>query len=145
VNRAFPVAVLGVGAGTFLLGAAIASMTTIPLMIRGRSTVGVVRSFVRVESGESDVPPASYPVIQFHTPDGKAHDFQSNLGSSQGIGQQVEVLYDPEAPSRARVNSFRALWLGPALSGGVGLLLLGALVAFLRLRPSPDVPAWQPE
>src|SRR5690349_9784154 len=114
-------------------------------MIRGRPAVGVVRSFELVESGDSDVPPASYPVIQFHTPDGKAHEFQSNVGSSWGVGQRVEVLYDPDTPSRARVNSFRDLWLGPALSGGMGLLLLGALVAFLRLRPAPDVPAWQPE
>ena len=140
MSRAFPVAALLVGAGAFLLGAVIASKTTIPLMIRGRPAVGVVRSFEQVESGDSDVPPASYPVIQFHTPDGKAHDFQSNVGSSWGVGQRVEVLYDPDTPSRARVNSFPALWLGPALSGGVGLLLLGALVAFLRLRAAtPDI------
>ena len=139
MNRAFPVAVLLVGAGAFLAGAVLASRTTIPLVTRGRVAVGVVQSYEQAQPSDSDGPPASYAVIQFHTPDGKAHSFVSNVGLSQGgIGQRVEVLYDPDMPSRVRVHSFQALWLGPALSGGVGLLLLGALAAFLRLRSSDE-------
>ena len=50
------------------------------------------------------------------------------------------VLYDPDMPSRVRIRSFQALWLGAALSGGLGLLCVGALTAFLRLRAAtPDI------
>lgn len=135
MSRTIPVAVLTVAGGTFLLGAVIASRPTIPLVARGHTAVGVVQSYEQAEPSDSDGPPASYPVIQFHTSDGKAHSFRSNVGLSQdGIGQHVEVLYDPDTPSRVRVNSFRALWLGAALSGSLGLLCVGALVVFLRLR-----------
>jgi hypothetical protein len=135
VKRALPVTILAFAAGAFLLGALIASRTTIPLMTRGHAAVGVVQSYEQAQPSDSDGPPASYAVIQFHTPDGKAHRFVSNVGLSQGgIGQRVEVLYDPDMPSRVRVHSFQALWLGAALSGGMGLLCVGALLAFLRLR-----------
>ena len=141
MKRALPVAVLAIAAGTFLLGALIASRTTIPLVARGQAAVGVVQSYEEAQPSDSDGPPASYAVIQFHTPDGKSHRFVSNVGLSQsGIGQRVEVLYDTDMPSRVRIRSFQALWLGAALSGGLGLLCVGALVAFLRLRAAtPDI------
>ena len=103
--------------------------------------MGVVQSYEEAQPSDSDGPPASYAVIQFHTPDGKSHRFVSNVGLRQGgIGERVGVLYDPDMPSRARVDSFQALWLGAALSGGLGLLCVGALVAFLRLRAAtPDI------
>jgi hypothetical protein len=36
----------------------------------------------------------------------------------------VKVLYDPNAPTRARIDSFESLWLFPLLFAGSGLVFI---------------------
>jgi hypothetical protein len=113
----------------FLLPAAILSRNAWRLLAAGQTAPGVV---VGVEPGNDGE--GSFPVVSFTTPDGQAHRFRDGLSSSfsPAVGGPVEVLYDPAAPSRARVKSFWSLWLAPLFFGGFGLAIVGAgLAVFL--------------
>jgi len=39
-------------------------------------------------------------------------------------GDRVTVLYDPKKPQRARIMSFRSMWLAPVLCFGIGGIML---------------------
>jgi hypothetical protein len=41
------------------------------------------------------------------------------------VGGVVTVLYRPEAPEDAKINSFVILWLAPAILGVMGISGLG--------------------
>jgi hypothetical protein len=49
----------------------------------------------------------------------------SKLSVCPTIGDKVDVLYDPQNPRKASLNSFGALWGFPAL-----LLILGLIFTF---------------
>ena len=57
-----------------------------------------------------------YPVIKFSDSYGKIYQFDGYgraywpWEKRAQVGQTVEVLYDPQNPSRARVNTFYELW-----------------------------------
>ncbi|MEN9206915.1 MAG: DUF3592 domain-containing protein [Gloeomargarita sp. GMQP_bins_120] len=74
-----------------------------------------------------------YPVVVYTLPDGRRLEVVARTGSTPPryrIGQRVEVLYDPQNPSRARINDFFELWLLPLFFGGFGLFFtIGGLVA----------------
>lgn len=46
------------------------------------------------------------------------------------IGANIQVLYDPQAPEKAVIKSFAALFLAPISLGLIGLVLFG-----IALRP----------
>ena len=86
---------------------------------------GTVIDVVRRSSSDSDgdVSYAYYPVIKFTPSSGAANIFESNTGSnppSFSKGQTVEVLYNPQQPNSARINSWFSLWGFPAIFIGVG-------------------------
>jgi len=73
------------------------------------------------------------PVVSFKTPDGRTIEFQSQTGSSRpspAVGQTVEILYNPQHPQEAEINSFSSLWILPIiLSGlGAGFFIIGTTV-----------------
>jgi hypothetical protein len=66
-----------------------------------------------------------YPVVKF-TPksSNKLTIFVGSTGSSPPIyrkGQQVKVLYDPQYPDAAKIESWLELWLFPTIFAGIGL------------------------
>lgn len=73
----------------------------------------------------------SYPVVAFMDRDGRSHTVKMPGGSSPpewAMGDTVTVLYDPERPADARIDSWSStllLWLLPAVTGieGTGFLL----------------------
>jgi hypothetical protein len=76
-----------------------------------------------------------YPRVRFRTPDGRAVEFTSDVGSSPPafeVGEPVRVLFDPANPARARIDSFVQLWLLPLILGGIGLVFgfFGAAATF---------------
>lgn len=88
------------------------------------TTEGTVTQLVRSYSSQNSGSSSYFPVIRFFTPDGNLVEFQSSTGSNPpaySTGELVEVLYRPEAPERARINSFSSLWGATLVVGGIGL------------------------
>ena len=79
------------------------------------------------------------PVVHFTSQNGEAVEFVSSTGSnppSYSRGERVEVLYQPEEPQNAKINSFFSLWGGPVILGGLGgvFFLVGAGLVFAGAR-----------
>jgi hypothetical protein len=69
-----------------------------------------------------------HPVLRFALDDGRVVETESYAGDSAGgagEGDRVDVLYDPNDPTRARVSSPAAMEIGVwALSAGIGGLFV---------------------
>lgn len=78
------------------------------------------------------------PVYQFRTIDGKKITAKDSLSSNPPrfqVGQEIDVLYNPENPHNARINNRLNLYFLPALLGGLGLLFggMGIIIVFSRV------------
>lgn len=88
------------------------------------------------------------PVVEFFL-EGNRHEFQSWLSTSPpqfDVGDKVTVLYDPNDPRRAGIESFVTLWLFPTIFGGIGVVMLVVatvilVVSWLRAAPTSMKPA----
>ncbi|HLP90335.1 MAG TPA: DUF3592 domain-containing protein [Nostocaceae cyanobacterium] len=99
-------------------------------------TQGTVTDFVRRSSTKnSKTYYTYYPLIKFTTKEGEPTKFESSSGSNPPAytkGQQIDILYNPQDPQSAMINSWWDIWgfsiittsLGSvfALSGG-GLII----------------------
>jgi hypothetical protein len=56
---------------------------------------------------DKDGDPIPYPLVRFQTPDGHSVTAQTDFGGSlvPAIGDQVEVLFDPNQPEEAHIDS----------------------------------------
>ncbi len=79
-----------------------------------------------------------YPVVEFTAADGRTRTLQMSEGSnppSYEAGNDVVVLYDPEKPLEARIQSFGSsalMWILPGITGILGAAFLGAVVVVRR-------------
>jgi hypothetical protein len=84
------------------------------------------------------------PEVKFRTEQGREIQFTSSVSSkppSYSVGETVEVLYPPDQPDKAEVNSFMTLWLGVIIVGVLGTVfsLIGlALVFAFGRKPGGD-------
>lgn len=81
----------------------------------------VMRSSTDTEDGTISY--AYYPIIRFTAKTGEEIEFEAGTGSNPpmyAMGQPVEILYDPQNPSRAKICSFLDLWMAPMLFFGIG-------------------------
>jgi hypothetical protein len=95
------------------------------------------------------------PIIRFTTIEGEVVEFTSSTWSrpaAYGPGDTVEVLYQPDDPNGAEVDSAFERYGASAILGLVGLLLavVGGVVAFVLTRflfagSSADLPPHDPE
>lgn len=149
-------------AGIFLLVAVITlTIAVISGISAGRAVAKeqsapgqVVDMVVRTSPGGRDSqgtyqPPQDYyyPVVEFSLPDGTRKTVQLGEGSwppAYEEGEQVTILYDPDKPINARIQSTASnimKWMVPAITGvlGVSFLIAAVAVAWF-LRPSrPEV------
>lgn len=68
-----------------------------------------------------------YPVVEFRTATGELIRFESTLGGNPPAfqtGEQVEVLYDPQAPQSALINTWEN-WLPVYIFLGAGGVMIG--------------------
>lgn len=104
---------------------------------------GVVVEVVRHRDSEGD--DVYSPVVEYTLPSGRTARFEENLRSSppsHRVGDSVEVLYNPEDPNEARINSTFNVWFGPGLLLSLGMCFssvaffvgLGAFMALVRGR-----------
>ena len=115
-------------------------------MSRALATKGVIIGFLEAPQGQQPQPEQSgFPlVIQFvDERTGEEYTLVTKPGlhpihyayrpSPPIIGREVDVLYDPEDPNNARINSFLDIWLGPiAVTGLGGILSSAGLILTIR-------------
>lgn len=82
-----------------------------------------------------------YPVIEFTASDGKKRTVQISEGSDSPYyekGDEITVLYDPEHPLDARIQSAGSnalMWILPAITGILGIAFTGAVLVVKKLMP----------
>ncbi len=96
------------------------------------------------EKRDKDSGDATYaPTFQFEDTAGAQHTVASSFYSSPPefhVGDNVPVLYRPDAPRRARIASFRQLWVLPILLGIMGCVAV-PLGVILHKRNTPPAEA----
>ena len=117
-----------------LVIATITSINTARMLARETSTQGYVTALVTRTDVDGDL--FYYPVVRFVLPDGSRQTVQATEGSwppAYQVDESVTVLYDPEHPDQARIDSFAgalSLWIVPLVTGILGVaFLLATLLA----------------
>ncbi len=114
---------------------------------RASPAEGTVIDLVAVRSNSGS--PTWKPVVRYIAADGRERQFTSSVSTSPPRyrpGEKVQVLYSITDPVDAEINGFAALWFGPLLIGGMGLVLfsIGAglvLVPRLLARRAAEIRA----
>lgn len=143
--------ILGVFTGVavlMLLIAFVSSASAILKMNREESAPGRVVEIIQrreyVNEQDRVVQEYYYPVVEYVSKDGRFHSVHMTEGSSapsHEVGDEVTVLYNPERPLEARIQSFGSsalMWILPGITGILGLGFLGAVMAVRRLMPSTE-------
>jgi len=89
--------------------------------------VEVEATVVRLEESHSADTGTTYSPVYRYTVDGKQYEYESVNSSSppsHEVGEVVILLYEPDNPGRARVNSFWELWLLPIILCPVSLFMI---------------------
>jgi hypothetical protein len=112
---------LAVGVVALIVGA-VWLVRTVQFVAEAEHATGTVVDMSRERDSEGDV--SFHPVVRFRTAQGDTIVFVSSYGSSspsESPGDRVEVLYDPDDPSDAKLSGLFQVWLFPAV-----VLLIGA-------------------
>jgi hypothetical protein len=91
-----------------------------------KTTTGTVIE-LRRGSGKNS---SYYPIVEFLTRKEKVYTFESAMASNPPaykVGDQVEILYNPERPEEAVITADNSITTNPAmwLMCGMGLVLIG--------------------
>lgn len=100
-----------------------------------QDSIYLLKHGVRTTGTVIDFNPA--PLVEFTTKDGKIVKHQSNVSSTPpkySQGDSVKILYDPNEPSRASIDSFDEMWLFASVMGGMGTIFLLACIYAIYLR-----------
>ena len=84
---------------------------------------------------DGNVSGAYHPVVEFTDKNGDKKRFTDGIGSlppDYEAGAEVEVVFDPEMPDKARIYSWKRFWLAPSIFITAGLLPL--IIAFIATR-----------
>ena len=98
---------------------------------RAEEAVGEVIHVERHTSRDSDgdISITYMPTFRYRDEAGATHEGQTSMSSSEwdfGIGEQVDILYDPNDPSSVRIDGFWSLYLVPIILVIFGLVFGGA-------------------
>jgi len=93
---------------------------SISLAASGATTTGMVTSVDEFSSGRANFPGTSYKLTVSFEVDGSTYSVTSNayykpIGKSW-VGQAMPIIYDPENPDIALIDTFRERWLEPILN-----------------------------
>ncbi len=110
-------------------------------------TQGTVVDISRVWSSSSSGGSYVYrPIIEFKTKEGADGKFESTNGrnpSPFAKGDVVEILYDPQNPDKAEIDSFGELWVGNLILPGLGIIFFGvALGIWIFMWRSKKIKSW---
>lgn len=127
-----------------LLIAGVASANNILKINREESAPGIVVDMTkRLEYDENDfdrvIGETYYPVVEFTAKDGKRREVQLSEGSfppAYEVGDDVTILYEPDHPLDARIQSFGSsalMWILPGITGILGIAFLCAVILVQKL------------
>jgi len=136
-------------AALMLFIAGIAAVNNILKINREASAPGIVVDMTlryEYEQGtERVIGEAYYPIVQFVANDGKRRDVQLSEGSfppAYEVGDEVEVLYEPDHPLDARIKSASSsalMWVLPGITGILGIAFFVAVFAVRKLMGSSEL------
>lgn len=135
---------LGIGV-VLLVAAAVTSVLELRFLARAERAPGTVIDVSRHTDSEGTV--TFRPVVRFTIETGETIEFVSSSGSSvasKSVGDQVEVLYDPDDPKDAELSDFFSVWGFPVILGGLGVVFTAVSAFAIRItrRPSKADAAW---
>lgn len=126
--------------------AGIATVSNVRTLSREQSTPGRVVDMVVRPSWDSERRVSTdyyYPVVEFYLPGEIRQTVQLSEGSwppAYQVGDAVTVLYDPEQPLNARIDSVSStvlMWILPGITGILGVAFLAAgLLVWWFLKPA---------
>lgn len=129
-----------VGAG-LLTGGFFAFKSTSRFIETAHQSQGRVVALERRESTNSEGrrSVSYYPRVEFTPRRGNKTVFTSSSGSSPpsyNVGDKVEILYDPQNPSKAKINAFFAKWGGSLILTIMGSIfsLVGGFIMFFSIK-----------
>jgi hypothetical protein len=102
------------------------AITSERLLNRGKTAKGTITRLDWVPS-TTNAGGSYFPEFSFMAGDGSTHAVRSHDGTCPcpfKEGQSVVILYDPDDPSKAKIDTFGQMWLGALLFGIIGPLLL---------------------
>ena len=132
-TRQMPRVIVAIFSGIAILSLGIAAILTVGA-VRSRAREVRVPGYVvdMVVRRDQEGQEYYYPVVTFTLPDGTRKTVQMSEGTwpqPYEVDAEVIVAYDPQRPLRARIASDGSAWLvwiGPIITGVVGLAFLGA-------------------
>ncbi len=123
--------IIFIGAGTYLFN-------DIQIFVeKSLPATGTVIRFSEEFDQDSDI--LFCPIVRFETKKGEIIEFKSKTSSkppSYSVGENVSVLYDPNNPYNAEINSFISLWFAPILFLGFGIIFsgIGSFIFIARMK-----------
>jgi hypothetical protein len=105
--------------GLFLAGAALLYVNEQSFLSRAEPATGIVTDLDRSDDGFC-------PVIDFTTRKGESVRYYANVCTSPpsyDLGDEVEVVYDPEDIKNVQMNGFWSQYVGVVVLGAIGLPL----------------------
>lgn len=148
-SRIFPLAIAVIFGMVAVILLAVSVASTFQALHRLRieqaatgQVVKMVERRILEESQPDHYQVYAYPVVAFSLANGQQEQVELEEGAwppAYKAGDQVTVLYDPEQPEQARIQSATGglfLWLWPAVTGFVGLTFLMVSLMFFRFRKS---------
>lgn len=106
------------------------SQETYALVKHGTRTEGTVTALIE-RTNAKNRGSVYAPVVRFTTTDGRVLSFDGAAGTNPpayAVGERVKVIYPPNKPEDASIESFLQLWAGNVLVGFIGLVFLAAVV-----------------
>lgn len=144
VKYVFTLLGIGILLGAFALYSSTTSFLGKASRVEG-TVVDLVQSRSNMSSSSSTTESVTYrPVVHFVDLNGNTIEFTSSTGSnppSYSRGEQVEVLYLPDEPEKAKINGFFSLWGGPVILGilgGLFFLIGGGILLVTTLKGRRD-------
>ena len=136
---------LFIGLGVLLLvaGAVFAVLTARFVASADRAEGTVVDRARSVDDEDGSV--VYFPIVRFTTAEARTVEFKSSASTSDEIGDRVDVLYDPDDPTDARLAGFFNIWGFSLIFGLIGTVFVGVsaiIVRRTRRPPSKEDVQW---
>lgn len=127
IGRLLPLLIVNGVLAVLTIVALLLSRQSFELAFRGEKTTGQVIGLAQSTDSEGDT--LYSPVVTFTVGD-RTLQIEGTTASyppAYRVGQEVEVVYNPQNLSKAAINKFSELWLLPTILGGVVATLFVSL------------------